>query len=662
MEKDSIEDWNSVVFPLTDILLSHPTGCGKTLFAPLRLATQFKAAILVVVPRRIIVQSNLNYYKQRRFIKDVVFRGICRHYDKTFSHDQQGSLSLNEDTKTSITYITAGSLLKRILSNPYFITHYNFIQFDESHSVDIHYVSLLMVFGNISQSYIIKQLPKIVLSTATPSQLLEFLASKIFNLNNATRIFSKKNLTPFPITNIFRPCDNSLDYHKNNIQPMLENMCNIAINSINEWHKQGTPEYYLFNETKIPVGGLFILPGKIDLENLFALIRHEIDDLSRQKIKIVLMYAGCERDTWNFERNIFHIIIATNIAEEGITLPIGFICNSMLTKKKIIEQNDVRCLRVLKISKSVSVQRAGRVGRHSSGIHYMMCSQKEYDSLLDEEIPDTFDGEIDGIICSLIDSGHYLDEEIFPTLQISLRRLCRLGCIDGDVEKVINQKFFLTETKNTTDLGAFAARTPLDPLWSKIIFETIDKNLKYAAIVIATFLDIYANGGFFRGHIAYKIFCERKKLIHPSSCVKTIIKIWNTLMLHDKQKKLSEYTKSYGLDFQSVLVWLQNVKEIYTEKKITMSGMNEISIETTKSIKKHILFHLILNGKLLVCKSSDSCQSVYSDGNSIVLFVSNNDTRHTCLSSRNPTAFLILTMNIMRYVSTNGHDVYTTQM
>ncbi|KKL03625.1 hypothetical protein LCGC14_2624230 [marine sediment metagenome] len=60
----AIEDWNSVVFPLTDILLSHPTGCGKTLFAPLRLATQFKAAILVVVPRRIIVQSNLNYYKQ----------------------------------------------------------------------------------------------------------------------------------------------------------------------------------------------------------------------------------------------------------------------------------------------------------------------------------------------------------------------------------------------------------------------------------------------------------------------------------------------------------------------------------------------------------------------------------------------------------------------
>lgn len=62
--KDFPVFWNSIIFRDSNIFLQLPTGSGKTLFAPLRIARQYNCKVLIVVPRKFLVLLNVKYHQR----------------------------------------------------------------------------------------------------------------------------------------------------------------------------------------------------------------------------------------------------------------------------------------------------------------------------------------------------------------------------------------------------------------------------------------------------------------------------------------------------------------------------------------------------------------------------------------------------------------------
>ena len=72
------------------------------------------------------------------------------------------------------------------------------------------------------------------------------------------------------------------------------------------------------------------------------------------------------------------IIVATNCAETGITIPNTSIVIDTCTSMQIVKKTDNVIVETINISQKEMIQRAGRAGRTSSGNYYPYCSKSEY--------------------------------------------------------------------------------------------------------------------------------------------------------------------------------------------------------------------------------------------------------------------------------------------
>lgn len=83
-------------------------------------------------------------------------------------------------------------------------------------------------------------------------------------------------------------------------------------------------------------------------------------------------------------------IIATNIAETSITVPqIRFVVDAGYVKQKVFDpERGMESLLVVPVSKTASLQRAGRAGRTGPGQCYRLYSSDCFDTMLDETVPE----------------------------------------------------------------------------------------------------------------------------------------------------------------------------------------------------------------------------------------------------------------------------------
>lgn len=83
-------------------------------------------------------------------------------------------------------------------------------------------------------------------------------------------------------------------------------------------------------------------------------------------------------------------IIATNIAETSITVPqIRFVVDAGYVKQKVFDpERGMESLLVVPVSKTASLQRAGRAGRTGPGQCYRLYSSECFDTMLDETVPE----------------------------------------------------------------------------------------------------------------------------------------------------------------------------------------------------------------------------------------------------------------------------------
>ncbi|EAR97041.1 helicase carboxy-terminal domain protein (macronuclear) [Tetrahymena thermophila SB210] len=177
------------------------------------------------------------------------------------------------------------------------------------------------------------------------------------------------------------------------------------------------------------------------------------------------------------------IIFATNIAESAITINnVTVVIDS--GKENCLVYDPLKCISSMKeqnISKSSAIQRQGRAGRTCPGICYKLYTESEYESFLQDSIPEIQRINIDFSVLKLLECGIY-NLFAFPffenpgqqVLQNSITNLQRLGAINQDVQ--------------VTQLGKVIQFTELEPYQAKCLIEASKRDVLDQVLNIFAFM------------------------------------------------------------------------------------------------------------------------------------------------------------------------------
>ncbi|KAI1005694.1 putative helicase [Podosphaera aphanis] len=180
------------------------------------------------------------------------------------------------------------------------------------------------------------------------------------------------------------------------------------------------------------------------------------------------------------------IVLATNIAETGITIP-DVTCVIDTGKHREMRFDERRQLsRLLEtfISKANAKQRRGRAGRVQEGLCFHMFSKYRHDNLMaDQQTPELLRLSLQDLairvkICKLGGIEETLGQALDPPLQKNIRRA---------IDSLVDVRA-LTPGEDLTALGKQLARLPLDVFLGKLIllgciFKCLDASLTIAAIL-----------------------------------------------------------------------------------------------------------------------------------------------------------------------------------
>ncbi|EEQ27401.1 pre-mRNA-splicing factor ATP-dependent RNA helicase PRP22 [Microsporum canis CBS 113480] len=180
------------------------------------------------------------------------------------------------------------------------------------------------------------------------------------------------------------------------------------------------------------------------------------------------------------------VVIATNIAETGITIPdITAVIDT--GKEKVMrfdERRQISKLVEVFVARANAKQRRGRAGRVQQGICFHLFSKYRHDKLLSEQqIPEMLRLSLQDLIlrvkiCNLGDIESTLSEALDPPSSKNIRRAI-------DSLKTVKA---LTGAEALTPLGKQLAKLPLDVFLGKLIlygafFKCIDAAVSIAAIL-----------------------------------------------------------------------------------------------------------------------------------------------------------------------------------
>ena len=185
-------------------------------------------------------------------------------------------------------------------------------------------------------------------------------------------------------------------------------------------------------------------------------------------------------------KGIRKIVLATNIAETGITIP-DVTCVIDTGKHKEMRFDERRQLsRLIEsfISRANAKQRRGRAGRVQNGLCFHLFTKARHDNLLaEQQTPEMLRLSLQDLvlrvkICKLGSIEQTMAEALDPPLPKNIRRA---------IDALIDVKALLTG-EDLTALGRQLAKLPLDVFLGKLIllgslFKCLDAALTIAAIV-----------------------------------------------------------------------------------------------------------------------------------------------------------------------------------
>ncbi|PGH14783.1 hypothetical protein AJ79_02799 [Helicocarpus griseus UAMH5409] len=185
-------------------------------------------------------------------------------------------------------------------------------------------------------------------------------------------------------------------------------------------------------------------------------------------------------------KGVRKIVIATNIAETGITIPdITAVIDT--GKEKVMRFDERRQLSKLVesfISRANAKQRRGRAGRVQSGLCFHLFTKFRHDQILaEQQTPEMLRLSLQDLvlrvkICNLGEVEQTLSEAIDPPSSKNIRRAI----------EALKEVKALTSTESLTPLGRQLAKLPLDVFLGKLIvygafFKCLDSAVSIAAIL-----------------------------------------------------------------------------------------------------------------------------------------------------------------------------------
>ncbi|KAM8961708.1 ATP-dependent RNA helicase DHX29 isoform 2-T2 [Pelodytes ibericus] len=235
---------------------------------------------------------------------------------------------------------------------------------------------------------------------------------------------------------------------------------------------------------------LIFLPGLADIQQLYDLLSCDKRFHDRRRYKLIALHSILSSQD-QAEAFVFpppgtrKIVLATNIAETGITIPdVVFVIDAGRTKEnRYHESSQMSSLVETFISKASALQRQGRAGRVRDGFCFRLYTRERFEGFMDYSIPEILRVPLEELClhimkCDLGSPEEFLAKALDPPqLQVisnAMNLLRKIGACE------------LTEPK-LTPLGQHLAALPVNVKIGKmLIFGAIFGCLDTVAILAAT--------------------------------------------------------------------------------------------------------------------------------------------------------------------------------
>lgn len=408
------------------ILLTAPTGTGKSTFIPQLIEKHFSnMKVAFIQPRRLAVLNIFHFLQNKMKISYKI-----RHAKK-----------IKKDAQIII--MTDGIFIREIMAGK----KYDFVIIDEIHERSIR-TEFIMLY--LKQSPVHKLL--LMSATVTSTDIENFFNCKRIDLkiNNfhAKVYYENENVPDYLVASYYR------------IKKILLNESK--------------------NKSKIK-DVLVFLPGEEEiLEMKKMLKRLGIDPFL---VYSSITYVADQKNKNNNlqklfqkrEDNEFNVILATNIAETSITIPnIKYVIDTGVHRTKIFK--NVNYIGLRQISKESADQRKGRCNRITDGICYRLYTQNVYDTM-ENMVPEIQRCDIADFLLWMLSLNMKLFHVDFLTypfkenvknaleflIQINaLKMIQNKSYTNDDFKNIINSKKIIEFEPQITNFGLEILKYPLD--------------------------------------------------------------------------------------------------------------------------------------------------------------------------------------------------------
>ncbi|XP_053557253.1 ATP-dependent RNA helicase DHX29 [Bombina bombina] len=235
---------------------------------------------------------------------------------------------------------------------------------------------------------------------------------------------------------------------------------------------------------------LIFLPGLADIQQLYDMLSSDKRFHDRRRYKLIALHSilSSQDQAEAFilpPAGVRKIVLATNIAETGITIPdVVFVVDAGRTKEnRFHESSQMSSLVETFISKASALQRQGRAGRVQDGFCFRLYTRERFQSLMEYSIPEILRVPLEELClhimkCDLGSPEDFLSRALDPpqaqVISNAMNLLRKIGACE------------LTQPK-LTPLGQHLAALPVNVKIGKmLIFGAIFGCLDEVATMAAT--------------------------------------------------------------------------------------------------------------------------------------------------------------------------------
>ena len=381
------------------VIMESATGSGKSTTFPSELYLRFnkllKGNIICTQPRVVTTISipltiaSIGAYKKenRKDNQGIEFGKNIGYATKEY---------IKKPLERGILFCTIGVLLQYLknMDREMFLKKYKVIMLDEAHDRSLNLDVIFYYMKKLFETNPIDKCPFLVITSAT------------LDVNKYAKYFETKTI--FKITGTSYPIeDNYLKYD-------AENVITIAVDTVHKIHTENENDDIMISDIVI------FIPSQSFVKKLKEKLL-ELNNILKRKILPIALDSTVFKESNIDYQNVFteitklklensddiptrKIIIGTNAIETGITIESLKYCIDLGLVNQL-EYNPVvnsNLLLIKPVTKAMSQQRRGRVGRIRSGIFYPMYTKKIFDSLLNIQYPEILSNDITIPILNII--------------------------------------------------------------------------------------------------------------------------------------------------------------------------------------------------------------------------------------------------------------------